>query len=144
MFTPPAPASPGSLGSPSGSPQLPPININAAASAGPAGQTAGRSDVAAAPHLLPPLSPANQTRRRLPAAALIPLRIRDKQVEVLIGQIEVLDGVTSTPGGGMQVNPFPGEHRLPARQHRSTTGSPNTPLETYAHKQAIHPFACVL
>ena len=46
-----------------------------------------------------------------------------------MGQIEVLDGVASVPGG-MQINPFAGEYRLPARQHRSTSSSPNTPLET--------------
>lgn len=77
----------------------------------------------------PTLETLSGGRRRMPAAALIPLRIRHNEVEVLVGQIEVLDGVASMPGG-TQVNPFAGEYRLPARQHRSTSGSPNTPLET--------------
>ena len=66
---------------------------------------------------------------RLPAAALIPLRIREKQLEVLVGQIEVLDGVASSPDGGAAINPFPGEYRVPARQHRRRENL-STPLET--------------
>jgi hypothetical protein len=82
-------------------------------------------------------------RQRLPAAALILLRTRDKAIEVLIGQIEVLDGVASSPLEGPAINPFPGEYRVPARQLRRTQerhgrqgrgglgqGRARTPLET--------------
>jgi acyl-CoA synthetase (AMP-forming)/AMP-acid ligase II/endonuclease/exonuclease/phosphatase family metal-dependent hydrolase len=122
-----APSSPGTPGESSAAESPDSAGLAPPAAAVPSSRdgTTNKAASSQRPTLVP-----SRRRRRLPAAALIPLRIRQKQVEVLVGQIEVLDGVTSSPGGGMQVNPFPGEYRLPARQHRSTTGSPNTPLET--------------
>ena len=80
-----------------------------------------------------PASPSQQhPRRRSPAAALIVLRAAEErrgEIEVLVGQIEVVDWVKSSLSD-KRINPFPGEYRLPARQHRSVSGAAQTPLET--------------
>jgi hypothetical protein len=69
-------------------------------------QDVPRAHTSVGPHCPPGVDHSDsptQLPTRLPAAALIPLRTRNGELEVLVGQIEVLDGVTSSPQTGMQV-----------------------------------------